>query len=69
MAPLLKLLSVGHNVQKMRHEGSIIRQILAHPEGNRFTRKQTVSTYTPHKHRQGPQNEDDPTHSRASSTE
>lgn len=49
-------------IQKIRHEGSIVRQILAHPQGNRFTRKQTVSNYMPHKHSQKPKTEDDPTH-------
>ena len=53
-------------IQKIGHEGSVIRQILAHPQGNRLTRKQTVPTYMAHKHSQGPQTEDDPTHSHAS---
>lgn len=53
-------------IQKIGHEGSVIRQILAHPQGNRLTRKQTVPTYMAHKHSQGPQIEDDPTHSHAS---
>ena len=52
-------------IQKIGHEGSVIRQILAHPQGNRLTRKQTVPTYMAHKHSQGPQIEDDPTHSHA----
>ena len=56
-------------IQKIGHEGSVIRQILAHPQGNRLTRKQTVPTYMAHKHSQGPQIEDDPTHSHAFSIE
>lgn len=53
-------------IQKIRHEGSIIRQILAHSQGNRFTRKQTVPTYMSHKHSERPKIEDDPTHSHPS---
>lgn len=53
-------------IQKIRHEGSIIRQILAHPQSNRFTRKQTVPTYMPHIHSQGPKTGDDPAHSHPS---
>lgn len=53
-------------IQKIRHEGSIIRQILTHPQGNRFTRKQTVPTYMLHKHGQGPKVRDNPIHSHPS---
>ena len=55
-------------IQKTGREGSVIRQILAHPQGNRL-KGNKLPTYMAHKHSQGPQRQDDPTHSHAFSME
>ena len=52
-------------IQKIGREGSVIRQILAHPQVNRLKEKKTVPTYMAHKHCQRPQIEDDSTHTHA----
>lgn len=56
-------------IQKIGREGSVIRQVLAHPQGNRLKENKLPPPIPAHKHSQGPQRQDDPTHSHAFSME